>query len=102
MGQERRRHPRRNVRLPVQELQPESHLMCATSVSVGGLFFPDAVPRQRGIPVVLEIDVPGGGPPLRVTARIVHSGGGPDGMGVGVEFNSVQPQLLSVLRRKSA
>ena len=95
---ERRRHPRWNVKVSVQELLPESHVMCATSVSASGLFFPDAVPRPRGVPVVLEIELPGGGPPLRVIGRIVHCGRGEHGMGVAVEFDAPQPRLEAALR----
>jgi hypothetical protein len=84
----------------VQELRPESHVLCATSVGAGGLFFPHAVPRPRGVPVLLELALPGRQRPMTVAGRIAHSGRGPNGMGVGVEFNQPQPQLLVALRKR--
>jgi hypothetical protein len=85
------------VSIPVRELKPESHLQVATSIGAGGLFFPNAWPRKLGTSVILEIDLLGGRPPLRVAARVVHSGRGDHGLGVGVEFARPQEDIARFL-----
>lgn len=112
-GRERRRKPRFAVRVPVREVEPEWHLWCATSVSDIGLFVPDALPREEGSNIVLEIELAGNAQPIVVRAKVVRSGTGPSGFGVAFEFGEERPEDLSgscvesvrladVLRRRAA
>ncbi len=73
---DRRRYPRAEVFIAVRELRPERHVLRATSVSPGGLFCPDALPRTPGTSLLLELDLPGGAT-RAVTARVAESHGRP-------------------------
>lgn len=96
---ERRRFPRWQVDLPVWELEPEFHVLRGTSVSAGGIFCPDAGPRPVGNRVLLEVDVLGSCSPVRVAARVAHTGSGYGGMGIGLEFMVPQEKLGDLLAR---
>jgi Tfp pilus assembly protein PilZ len=83
----------------VRELHPEQHLMRAVSLSVGGLFIPDALPRPIGTVVVLAIELLGAVRSVVVKARVVRVGGGiTPGFGVGLVFAAPHPELESYLR----
>lgn len=93
--QERRQHERINVKLAVREMRPERHLICATSVSVGGLYCPDAPPRPLGTHVLVRIDLPDGGT-TAATARIASANGR---RGYAIVFDSPVTELLEYLQR---
>lgn len=90
---ERRRYRRRRADLPVREVAPDDRVYRATVVSGNGIFCPYAGPRSVGETVVLEIDLLKPEGPIRVHARVVSSGLGPSGQGVGFAFDACVPVL---------
>ena len=94
----RRQFARWHISLPIRELEPNMHILQATSVSAGGLFCPFAPPRPMGDEMLLEIDLlirtkhdhPIVGP-IVARARVVYAGVTPGGLGIGIAF--AEPQL---------
>lgn len=91
---ERRRSRRRFYSVPVREIAPGMQVLLASDVSEGGLFCPWAGPREIGATVVLEIDLLNDDEPLRIPARVVSSGVGPSGVGVGFKFDRRVPEIV--------
>lgn len=96
MSRERRRFRRWQIDVPVRELAPEHHVMRATSISMGGLFCPDATPRPEGSEVTLEIGLPDA--KFTVGARVVHVGKW-EGFGLGLEFTQPVQSLAAYLEQ---
>lgn len=95
-GDDRRRFRRWPVNISIRELRPESHIYRATCLSGGGFFCPDAVPRLAGEELTVEVDFSKGEPFVTV-ARVVHCGGGNNGMGLALQFAAPQRQLEALL-----
>src|SRR5687768_7101172 len=70
---ERRRYRRAAVAMAVLEIRPERHIIRASSVSAGGLYCPDALPRPVGMSLLVQIDLPDGRQKT-VAARIADAG----------------------------
>ncbi len=97
LGDDRRRFKRWQVNVSIRELEPESHVYLATSVSAGGFLCPDASPRLPGEELTVEVDF-GKGEPLTTQARVVHCGKGKDGLGLALQFVAPQHQVEHMLR----
>ena len=93
---DRRRAQRWNIDVSVRELDPEAHVVRATRLSEGGMFWPYSPPRLPGEEVTVEVTV-GRDSSIVARARVVHNGRGRDGMGVGMQFVGPQPELMAVL-----
>ena len=100
-GECRRRHPRVDVSLHVNELSPEICYLRATSLSVGGLYCPEALPRPLGSHLLLELQFQDKRPPMIVAGNVRRAGDEPDGRGVGVEFCTPQTQLRTIIKEHS-
>ena len=96
---ERRRYRRWPISLPVRETAPEVHVICATSVSAGGVFCPNVAFHPVGTKVLVEIDTLSGKAPVTAAARVVHSGTGEAGLGMGLEFFKPQWDLERAVSR---
>lgn len=100
-GKCRRLHPRIDISLEVNELSPEVCYLRASSLSVGGLYCPEALPRPLGTHLLLELQFQDERPPMIVAGNVRRTGGEPDGRGVGVQFCTPQPQLRGIIRERS-
>ena len=96
---ERRVFPRANVSLSVKEIGPDESYMRATSLSVGGLYCPEALPRPLGSHLLVEIAFRDFRPPMMISGRVCRSGDQPDGRGLAIQFSSgPQSQLRGIIR----
>lgn len=93
---ERRKYARAAVTLAIRELRPERHILCATSVSVGGVYCPNAAPRPAGTRLLLELDLPDGSV-RAATARISPLRGR---SGFAIEFDQRIPEFEVFLSKK--
>ncbi|MEM6729917.1 MAG: PilZ domain-containing protein [Myxococcota bacterium] len=93
---ERRRDRRREVAIPVRLIEPNEHIFKTSDVSGGGMYCPFAGPRSVGEWVKVEIDLMNETAPTVVRARVVHSGRGPEGIGVSFAFEHRVPELAAI------
>ena len=101
-GKCRRKHPRIDISLQVNELSPEVCYLRASSLSVGGLYCPEALPRPLGSHLLLELQFQDKRPPMIVAGNVRRTGEEPDGRGIGVEFCTPQTQLRTIIRERSS
>jgi hypothetical protein len=95
---DRRRHRRFHFDFSVRELFPEQHVYRGVCLSAGGLFCPDAPPRNRGQELFLELDI-GEPAPLQLQGRVVESGHGTLGLGISIAFPEPQADVEAFLRK---
>lgn len=93
---DRRRHRRFDITLPVREIRPQSHVFRATSVSAGGAYCPEALPRDVGTVLLVEVDMLGVGEAVVIPAKVVHAGRA-GGLGLGLEFARPQSGIGEAL-----
>ena len=98
-GKERRKWPRVNAALWVEELHGDDIFFRRTrDIGMGGAYFEQAVGHPAGTPLVLRIGVPGQHQPIDVHAEVVSSGANAEGLGMRVKFISVAQEQETRLR----
>ncbi len=100
---ERREHKRVAVSLRVREVMGlDGGCMRATSLSVGGLYLPEASPRRIGTRLLVEIAFRDNRPPMLLTGEVCRVGD-TEGLGIALRFcTKPQSQLRGVIRESRA
>ena len=71
----------------------------ARNINEGGLFVETDTPPEIGSSVALQFQIPGNDEPIQVMGRVVRvsDGAGPDGPGMGIEFEDLDAQSRELI-----
>lgn len=84
---ESRKDPRRSIELEVAYRRLNAFIVDYTrNVSRGGMFVASEVPLPPGTRLLFHLRVPGRAQPYELAGEVVHTGGGPQGRGMGIRF----------------
>lgn len=102
---DRRLHDRRNTsRVPLdlwveEEKGNELYFRRTGNVSLGGIYFEQTIPHALGTRVKLRFSLPGSTNVMEAAGEIVNTPQVKDGLGMGLRFTEVSPEVLRALGR---
>ncbi len=101
-GQERRRHQRAEVKIPVDYSSVDAFFAeFSHNINEGGMFIEMEHPAALDTPVQLQFRLPGEALPIRVEGRVawVSEGKGDAPSGVGIEFQNLPDETRQTINR---
>lgn len=102
-GADRRSHDRRTAgRIPLdlwveEEKGNELYFRRTGNVSLGGIYFEQTIPHALGTRVKLRFSLPGTTSVMEAAGEIVNTPQVKDGLGMGLRFTDVSPEVLRAL-----
>ncbi|HEY4221376.1 MAG TPA: PilZ domain-containing protein, partial [Myxococcota bacterium] len=69
------------------------------NVSIGGIYFEQTIPHALGTKVKLRFSLPGSGNVIEAAGEIVNTPQVKDGLGMGLRFTEVAPDVVTALQR---
>ena len=99
-GDERRRHERVALKIPVDYTSVDAFFTeFSSNVNEGGMFVEMEDAPDLGTQVQLEFDLPGHNEPIQVEGRVAWTSDGKDGSppGVGIEFQNLPPDARETI-----
>jgi len=97
MGSDRRTFERVNIDLWVEEqTDGATYFQHATNLSSGGVYLDHTLPHPPGTRVVLDLHIPGGDAPLRVSGEVVEAD---RDLGMGVRFLGLSDEARERIER---
>lgn len=102
---DRRSHDRRTAnRIPLdlwveEEKGNELYFRRTGNVSLGGIYFEQTIPHALGTRVKLRFSLPGSTQVMEAAGEIVNTPQVKDGLGMGLRFTEVSPEVLRTLGR---
>ena len=100
---DRRSHDRRTAsRIPLdlwveEEKGNELYFRRTGNVSLGGIYFEQTIPHALGTRVKLRFSLPGSTRVMEAAGEIVNTPQVKDGLGMGLRFTEVSPEVLRAL-----
>ena len=100
---DRRSHDRRTAnRIPLdlwveEEKGNELYFRRTGNVSLGGIYFEQTIPHALGTRVKLRFSLPGSTNVMEAAGEIVNTPQVKDGLGMGLRFTDVSPDVLRTL-----
>jgi len=84
----------------VEESSPDGmYFQRAANLSEGGIYLERTIPHPVGTRVTLQFSLPGDAAPIRVQGEIVNPQLGDGGLGMGLRFVDLPPDVAARIRR---